>query len=142
MPSMPEQRRGPPWVATLTPIRWAAILFALTGLFGVTGVLATVIHLARYREHPLVVGIRGLAGPFDALGIDAVVVLGGLFVALSAIELLIAQLLWRSRKLGGVLALLLFPASLLLWVGFAVPFWLVAGPVRMVLLGRGWRTLR
>lgn len=107
----------------MNPIRWAAILFFLTGMAGVLFVPQTVVHIARYREHPLVFpGVRGLAGPFDALGLDAVVVLGVFFVVLGAIELLVAALLWRSRKLGGVLAAVLFVPSLVFWIGFATPW--------------------
>lgn len=122
----------------MNPIRWAAILFFLTGVAEVVFVPQTVAHIARHREHPLVFpGVRGLAGPFDALGIDAVVVLGVLFVALGAIELLVAALLWRSRKLGGALAAVLFVPGLVFWIGFALPGWLIAGPLRMILVWRG-----
>lgn len=127
----------------MNPIRWAAILFFVTGLAQVVFVPQTVAHIARHREHPLVFpGVRGLAGPFDALGLDAVIVLGGLFVVLGAVELLVAALLWRSRKLGGVLAAALCFPSLVFWIGFALPGWLIVGPLRMVLVWRGRDRLR
>ena len=130
-------------VASVNQIRWASVMYLLTGLSQVIAVPFTVAHIAREREHPLVFpGVRGLAGPFDALGIDAVVMLGVLFIALGAIELLIAALLWRMRKLGAVLAFVLFLPGLFFWVGFALPGWLLVGPLRVVLVARGWKSLR
>jgi hypothetical protein len=127
----------------VNPIKVASVVYLATSLAQVLIVPITLDHIARYREHPLVFpGVRGLAGPFDALGIDAVVTLGWLFVALGAGELLVAALLWRSRKLGGLLASVLFLPGLLFWIGFLLPAWLVVGPIRMALVARGWRTLR
>lgn len=53
-----------------------------------------------------------------------------------------AALLWRSRRTGGVLAASLFPPPLVLWIGFALPHGLIAGPIQIALLAAGWRALR
>jgi hypothetical protein len=124
-------------------IRSASVLYLLTGLAQLIGVAETVVYIAENGEHPLrFPGVRGLAGPFDALGVDAVVALGILFVGLGAIELIVAILLWRARRPGGLLAGVLYLPSLLFWIGFGLPGWLVVGPARMALVARGWRTLR
>ncbi len=121
----------------------AAILFLLTGVAELVSVPADVAFIARNRAHPLVPpGVHALAGPFDGFGIDAVVALGWLFVAFGAAELAVAVLLWRSRRAGGVLAAVLFLPGLFFWIGFALPFWLFAGTVRIALVARAWNTLR
>jgi hypothetical protein len=122
----------------LNPIRWAAILSFLTGVAGVLFMPQTVVHIARYREHPLVFpGVRGLAGTFDAPGNGC---------GSRARRVVRRPRRHRaarhrspvgSRKLGGVLAAVLFVPSLVFRAGFALPGWLNVGPLRMVLVWRG-----
>jgi hypothetical protein len=120
----------------VNPIRWAAILFLLRGIDGVLFVPQTVVHIA--REHPLVFpGVRGFAGPFDALGLDAVVDAWRATRRPRRLRAARHRSPVGSRKLGGVLAAVLFVPSLAFRAGFALPGWLNVGPLRMVLVWRG-----
>ena len=123
--------------------RWAALLFLGTGIVQVLTVPSTLDHIARTGEHPLVFGnVRSLAGPFDALGVDAVIALGWAFVALGAVEIVTGLLLWQSRKVGGILAAVATVLGVPFWLGFALPAWLIVGPLRAALVARAWKSLR
>lgn len=87
-----------------------------------------------------VFGIRGLSGPFEALGIGPLVVAGLLFVAVSAMKLLAAYWIWNLKMDGVVLELILLGLSTLFWYGFALPLAPIAGIAQIVLIVLAWRT--
>ena len=122
-------------------IRLAAVLFIVPGMVEVLGLLPTLDDIARNGEVPISpIGAQALEPVVD-LGIDAVGALAWLWAATGALEILAAILLWRMRRWGGVLAAILFAPGLCAWVGFGLPFWLIGGAARMVLVDRGWRQL-
>jgi hypothetical protein len=81
-------------------------------------------------------------GPFEDIGIDTTVPLLVLFFLVCAVEVAAGWLLWRQRRLGAVLALALLPVEFAFWIGFALPFGLVAGLARTALVLLGWPSLR
>lgn len=85
--------------------------------------------------------IRGLSGPFEALGIGASVVAGLLFVVVSSLKVLAAWWVWNLRKDGAVFELILLALSALFWYGFGLPIPPLFGIALIVLLGLTWKSL-
>lgn len=124
-------------------LRAAAILFALTGILGALGMPPIALAMLRDRRLPVMGGVPVAGGgPFEDLGIDAMAALASGFAILSLLEIVAARLLWTRRAAGAWLGAALFPPTLACWIGFALPIWLVVGPVRLVLLTLGRRELR
>ncbi len=121
----------------------AAILFCWFGLaFLVSSLLITIFAL-RNGSLPVVFGIKMLAGPFSQrLGVHAALAATVPWGVVNALEMLAGYWLWKSRKWGGVLGLVLFPTGMIFWIGYALPIMVVIGPLRVLLLAWGWKTLR
>jgi len=105
------------------------------------GVVPTLYYAFTYKVLPTVVGIRLMGGPFESLGIDALIVAGIIFVFVSALKVLAAYWLWHCRKDGAVLGLILIWTSAIFWYGFALPLGPPLGIAELVLLIVVWRTL-
>ena len=123
-------------------------LAILVGLVLIEATISTVVVLAilRYamvnRRLPVIAGrIRALSGPFEALGIDALVAAGLVFVSVSALKFLAAYWLWNGRLDGAVLQLILLGVSAVFWYGFAVPYGPVLGIPQLILLIMVWGDL-
>ena len=120
---------------------------AVSILFYVDGFLLfiSLIPILRYafanKSLPTMGGIRFLAGPFESLGIDAMIVAGIVFVVVSAMKILAAYWLWNARKDGAVFGLILVGLSAIFWYGFELPVGPVLGIPEVVLLALVWRTL-
>jgi hypothetical protein len=84
-----------------------------------------------------------MAGPFsERFGVYRSIIAALPWGVVNALEMLTGYWVWRWRKRGGVLGLLLFPAGAIFWIGYALPIMVVIGPLRVLLLAWGWRTLR
>ena len=118
-----------------------SILFYFDAFAWGIGVVPTLYYAFTYKVLPTVAGIRLLAGPFESLGIDALIVAGIVFVVVSALKVLAAYWLWHCRKDGAVLGLILIWTSAIFWYGFALPLGLLLGIVELALLIIVWRTL-
>jgi hypothetical protein len=94
-----------------------------------------------YKALPTVFGIRLMGGPFESLGIDALMVAGIVFVVVSAFKVLAAYWLWTCRRDGAVLGLVLIWPSAIFWYGFALPLGPLLGIAELLLLIVVWRTL-
>jgi len=124
-------------------IKGAAVLGALFGAVTAVTTPPVLLELQRTGELPISFGVRALGGgPFEALPVQTLMVLGWAFVGLNVLELLAARWLWQGRRRGAWLAVLLSIAGAPFWIGFALPHWLIVGPLRVVLLWRGWASLR
>lgn len=120
----------------------ASILFFFTGIGWPIFVTYTVLYVRENQQLPIIFGIRAFGGGFiEGLGLDAFVASGLLFVFVSALELLVGYLLWRSLKKGGKLAVVLFPVSMFFWVGFLLPIPILIGLLRLFLIASGWKDL-
>jgi hypothetical protein len=112
------------------------ILIVIEGLAGTLGVLPVLKYMLDNRALPTVfAGIRALSGPFEALGNDAMLATGLVFVVVSAFRFLAAYWIWNLRMDGFALELILLGLSIPFWYGFAVPFGPVLGiPVFILLI--------
>jgi len=126
-----------------TPLTTALSLLVYIDGFGwIIGVLPTLYYAFTHRGLPSLGGIRLLGGgPFETLGIDALIVAGIVYVVVSALKIMAAYWLWNSRLDGAVLELILLGLSTIFWYGFVLPFGPVVGIAQVVLLVLVWRTL-
>ena len=112
--------------------------------------IATLAVLLYHRvrgELPMTpFGWRLLGGPYPEIGTDRLTPLGWalawLLVAVSCVDVLIGRWLWRGRRRGAILALVLAPVSLALGWVFALPYLLVMAPLRAVAAVVALRDLR
>jgi hypothetical protein len=77
-------------------------------------------------------------GAFERIGIQTT---GPLLVAFSVVcglEVVTGWLLWRGLRAGAVLAVALLPVELAFWIGFALPFGLLLGLARAILVIVKW----
>lgn len=125
-----------------TPLVTAlTIVVCIDALGWILGVLPTLYYAMTHQTLPTLAGIRLLGGPFETLGIDALIVAGLVFVLVSALKFLAAYWLWNLRLDGAVLELILLGVSAIFWYGFALPFGPLVGVAQIVLLALVWKTL-
>ena len=116
-----------------------AILAGLGAAFGI-GALWATLHLQRTGELPMTPwGFRALSGPFERLGTDAFTALGVALTGLSALNVLAGRWLWRGEHRGLRLSQVTFVPTMLLGLGFALPFLLIGLPISLALALAGHR---
>jgi len=125
-----------------TPLITALSVVVFIDAFGwLIGVGLTLFYVFPHWELPKVGGIRLLSGPFEKLGIDGMIILGIVFIVVSALKILAAYWLSNSRMDGAVLELILLGLSAIFWYGFALPLGPPLGITQVVLLALAWRSL-
>ena len=125
-----------------TPLKTAvSVLFYIDAFIWFIGVIPTLYYASTHGALPTVVGIRLMGGPFESLGIDALVVAGIIYVVVSALKGLAAYWLWHSRRDGVVLRLSPNRISPIFWYGFALPLGPLLGIAQFILLMLVWRAL-
>jgi hypothetical protein len=85
--------------------------------------------------------IRGLSGPFEALGIGGLIVAGLLFVVIGGLKVFSAYWVWNLRRDGAVLELILLGLSAIFWYGFALPLAPPIGILQIAFMALAWRSL-
>jgi hypothetical protein len=124
----------------------ASILCFVFGVGWTIGAPRSIVYMIRNRTLRVIetpIGqIRGMAGPFEALGMDAMILLALLFLAINVVYILAGYWLWKSQRKGGILAISLLALSVIFWWGFALPFPPVVGLLLAGLLAAGWKSLR
>ena len=124
----------------------ASILCYLIGVGWSIGAPRSIIYMIRNRELRVIESpmgqFRGMAGPFEALGMDAMILLAVLFSVINLLYLLAGYWLWKSHRNGGILAISLLVLSAVFWWGFALPFGPVVGLLHLGLLATGWKSLK
>jgi hypothetical protein len=105
------------------------------------GVLPVLNYALKHRTLPTVGGITLLSGPVEALGIEAVIVTGLVFVVVSGLKLLAAYWIWQARLDGAILAIILLSLSAIFWYAFELPFGPLGGIIEGVLLALVWTHL-
>jgi hypothetical protein len=120
------------------PHRAAAVVLVAVGLgFGIPVPIA-VDHLQRTGTLPLTpFGFRAYSGPFESLGPTAFSVLAWALAAICAVDVVAGVLTWRGDPRGPRLAAIATPPGLVLGLGFALPIYLAAIPIRTALLLAG-----
>jgi hypothetical protein len=117
------------------------VLVVVEAAISTFSVLLVLRHAMVHRSLPMVFGaFRALSGPFEALGMDAFIVSGLVFVALSGLKFLSAYWLWNLRPDGAVLQLILLGLSSVFWYGFAVPYGPLLGVPQLILIALLWKT--
>lgn len=125
-------------------LRVAGVVSASVGLaFGIAMAIA-LDHLARRNELPMTpFGFRAFGGgPFDGLPRPGFIAMGWTLLATAAADVLAGTWLWRGQRRGVRLALATTPLSLVLGLGFALPFLLAGIPIRAALIVVGLRRRR
>jgi hypothetical protein len=111
-------------------VRLAAASYVLDLGFAVAMPIA-LTRLARTGELPMTPwGFRAFSGPFERLGPAAFGILGFALMGACAVEAVAGVWLWQGRRRGATLGLAVTPATLVLGMGFALPFMLAPVPVR------------
>ena len=127
--------------------RATAVIYAVPGIGWVVSTLLVLLYLDRRGELPMTpFGFRLLGSPYPRIGTERLTPLGWalawLLVAVSALDALVGRWLWQGHRRGAVLALALAPVSFVLGRLFALPFLIVAVPVRAILVLFVWRRFR
>lgn len=122
-------------------ITTTTVVFLFDAFAWLIAVLFTLRFAFVHRILPTVGGIRLLSGPFESLGINALIVAGLIYVVVSALKILAAYWLWNARLDGAVFGLILLGLSAIFWYGFALPFGPVVGVAEIVLLALVWKQL-
>jgi hypothetical protein len=119
------------------------MLVVIEASISTIGVLPTLHYAVTHKSLPTIAGvIKALSGPFEALGMDAFIVAGLLFVAISALKFLAAYWLWNLRLDGAILQLILLGVSAIFWYGFAVPYGPLLGIPQAILIAFAWSGFR
>jgi hypothetical protein len=123
-------------------LRWASLLYYFTGMAGFFGHAGVLGYVLWRKKFPVVLGIQlNGGGPFEAVGMRGMTGLTAPAAIVGVGEVIAARWLSQSRLRGGVLALGLWPLGVFLWIGFALPMWLVTAPIKILLVLAGWRSL-
>ena len=127
------------------PISIASFLFLFFGLGFAVAVpfnLAYIIHNGSGPIYPVIGGVMDSGTLIWVLwGLNGVIALGLVQVAVAVLEVVAGFWLWRSLKKGGKLGIVLLPFDLFFAVGFGIPILYVLAPLRAFLLASGWRRL-
>lgn len=126
----------------MSAVRWAAVLFAFTGLgFGLPCIYG-IRSLAAGRGVAIFMGFPTYGGgTFERHGVASTVPLLTAFLVVCVLEVVAAVLLWQGHTSGAILGLVLLPAGALFWIGFDLPFPPVFAIVRTILLVTNWDQL-
>ncbi len=82
-----------------------------------------------------------MGGPFEKLGIEALIVAGIGYTIVSGLKVLAGYWLWGYRKDGAVLEAILLGLSAIFRYGFALPLGPLIGIIQVVLLALAWSSL-
>lgn len=124
-----------PLLTTLT------IVVVFDALAWAVGILPVLKYALTHRDLPTIGGIRLLGGPIEALGIEAVIVTGIVFVVVSGLKLLAAYWIWQARLDGAILQTILLSLSAIFWYVFELPFGPLSGVIQVILLTLVWQSL-
>lgn len=124
----------------------ASLLFHLNALAWPIGLAPSIVYMIRnralqVRTLPGIGQIRGLAGPFEALGMDAMILLAMLFSVINQLQILAGYWLWKSHRKGGVLGISFLAVSSVFWWGFGQPIPPLVAILHVWLLAAGWKSL-
>ena len=125
--------------ASLTTV--LSIVVYIDAFMWLVGMVPTLYIALTQKRLPTLTGMRLLGGPFEKLGIDALIVAGIGYIIVSALKILAAYWLGQSRQDGAVLEIILLGLSAIFWYGFELPLGPILGIIQVVLLVLAWKTL-
>ena len=118
-----------------------SIVVYIDAFMWLVGMVPTLYVAFSQGSLPTFGGIHLLGGPFEKLGIGALIVAGIGYIMVSALKILAAYWLGNSRKDGAVLEIILLGLSVIFWYGFELPLGPILGIIQVVLLVLGWKAL-
>jgi hypothetical protein len=118
-----------------------SLLFYIDAFIWLIGMVPTLYYAFTQDNLPSLGGIRLLGGPFESLGMSAFLLAGLMYIFVSALKILAAYWLGKSRKEGAILGFILLGMSIIFWYGFALPLGPLLGVAQIVLLILVWNTL-
>ena len=125
-----------------TPLtKTLSIVVYIDAFIWLVGVVPTLYYAFTHQALPTFGGIRLMGGPFEKLGLNALIVSGMMYILVSGLKILAAYWLWGSRMDGAVLELILLGLSAIFWYGFALPLGPLLGVIQVILLALAWRSL-
>jgi hypothetical protein len=125
-----------------TPLTTVLVIVVCVDAFGwLIGMVPTLYYALVQGHLPTFGSIRLLGGPFEKLGLEALIVAGIGYLIASALKILAAYWLWNSRKDGAVLEMILLGLSAIFWYGFALPLGPLLGIIQAVLVILTWSSL-
>jgi hypothetical protein len=122
-------------------VKILSIVVYIDAFAWLVGTVPTLYYTFSRGRLPTLGGIKLLGGPFEKLGLDALIVAGIGYLIVSALKILAAYRLWGSRMDGAVLELILLGLSVIFWYGFALPLGPLFGGIQVILLALIWGTL-
>lgn len=129
---------------TALALRIAAVLFWVTGLGISLFTLPVLRYLARRGELPRVFGMPAFdpTSPLGRFPPDRIAPLLLALVSVGLLETAAGAWVWLGDLRGAILGLALLPASLILWVGFYLPFPPLIALARTLLVLASWDAFR
>ena len=118
-----------------------SIVVYIDAFMWLVGMVPTLYYALTQKRLPTLAGIRLLGGPFEKLGMDALIAAGIGYVIVSALKILAAYWLGQSRQDGAVLEMILLGLSAIFWYGFELPLGPIFGIIQVVLLAFAWKAL-
>jgi hypothetical protein len=122
-------------------VKILSIIVYIDAFMWLVGVVPTLYYAFVRGSLPTLAGMRLLGGPFEKLGIEALIVAGIGYVMVSALKILAAYWLWNGRVDGAVLEMILLGLSAIFWYGFELPFGPLLGVIQVILLAMAWKLL-
>jgi hypothetical protein len=124
-------------------LRVAAILLWIDAvMFGLPCILA-INNFLSGRGILYIMGLPTYGrGPFERYGLQTTVPLLVGFLLVCILEGLAGWLVWRGRKSGAILSLILLPAGAVYWWGFVLPLPPVFAIARTLLILLSWSRLK
>ena len=121
----------------------ASILCLVFGLGTLIANVPVIAFMMQNRTFPVVLGIPLMGSSFaETLGMDFMIRASIIFQIVNALDGLAGYWLWRSEKRGGRLGLIMVAVGQPFWILFALPLFLLVGPIRVLALAAGWKGLR
>lgn len=127
---------------TALPVRAAAVLFVVPAIGFLVSNALIARHLLEHRELPMSpFGWRWAGGPFEAFGVETLVVLFAAFEVVCVLEAIAGWLIWDGQRSGGLLGLALIPIAAIFWYGFELPFPPLVALARAAIVIANWGSL-
>ena len=120
----------------------AIVTWVYAAGFGLPAVPVT-IYLLRHGSLPWLWNLFPMyGGPWSARFADKrLAVLLIMFLLVTVLVSVAAWLVWNGSRTGVIVSLAMIPVEAIFWYGFALPFPVLFGIARVVLLALAWRSL-